>query len=74
MKKILFLFVALVSMSASMHADGLTATLQQGDKMTAFYGVDAFKQAYEAANDGAVITLSSGKFNDVATIEKSITI
>lgn len=74
MKKILFLFVALVSMSASMYADGLTATLQQGDKMTAFYGVNAFKDAYEAASDGAVITLSSGKFNDVATIEKSITI
>ncbi len=74
MKKILFLFVALVSMSASVMADGLTATLQQGDSMTPFYGVDAFKQAYEAAQDGAVITLSSGKFNDVSSIDKSITI
>lgn len=45
MKKTLFLFVALVSMSASMFADGLTATLQQGDKMTAFYGADAEEQS-----------------------------
>lgn len=74
MKKILFLFTALLSMSASVMADGLTATLQQGDSMTPFYGVDAFKQAYEAAQDGAVITLSSGKFNDVSSIDKSITI
>lgn len=74
MKKILFLYVALLSMSASVMADGLTATLQQGESMTPFYGVDAFKQAYEAAQDGAVITLSSGKFNDVSSIDKSITI
>ena len=58
MKKIILSLVALFSMSANSFADGLTATLQQGDNMQAFYGVDAFKQAYEAANDGAVITLS----------------
>ena len=57
-----------------MLADGLTATLQQGDKMTPFYGVDAFKQAYNAASDGAVITLSSGSFNTVDSVAKSITI
>lgn len=74
MKKILLLFVTLLSMSANVMADGLTATLQQGESMTPFYGVDAFKQAYEAAQDGAVITLSSGKFNDVSSIDKSITI
>lgn len=57
-----------------MFADGLTATLQQGDVMTPFYGVDAFKNAYAAAKDGAVITLSTGKFNTVPFIEKQITI
>lgn len=73
MKKIYFLF-AFVLMSASVFADGLTATLQQGDVMTPFYGVNAFQEAYAAAENGAVITLSSGKFNDVATISKQITV
>ena len=68
------MFVALFTMSASLFADGLTATLQQGDVMTPFYGVDAFKNAYAAAEDGAIITLSSGLFNDVANISKQITI
>lgn len=57
-----------------MFADGLTATLQQGDVMTPFYGLDAFKDAYAAAKDGAVITLSPGNFNDVSKVEKQITI
>ena len=74
MKKLLTMFVALFSMSASVFADGLTATLQQGDVMTPFYGVNAFQEAYAAAENGAVITLSSGKFNDVATISKQITV
>lgn len=74
MKKILLILVVLFSMSTNILADGLTATLQQGDVMTPFYGVNAFKEAYEAAQDGAVITLSSGKFNDVTTISKQITI
>ena len=74
MKKFFLMLVALFSMSASVFADGLTATLQQGDVMTPFYGVDAFKNAYAAAQDGAVITLSSGQFNDVATVSKQITV
>ena len=74
MKKKLFLMWALLSMSASMLADGLTATLQQGDEMQAFFGANAFKQAYEAADSGAVITLSAGNFNSVTTIKKSITL
>ena len=74
MKKLFLMFFALFSMSAHVFADGLTATLQQGDVMTPFYGVDAFKQAYDAAQDGAVITLSPGKFNDVSSISKQITV
>lgn len=74
MKKLIIMFVALLFMSASVFADGLTATLQQGDNMMPFYGADAFMQAYEAAKDGAVITLSSGQFNDVATVSKQISI
>ena len=61
-------------MSILLYADGLTATLQQGEKMTPFYGVDAFYQAYQAADSGAVITLSAGTFTRVDTIKKSLTI
>ena len=74
MKKSFLLLMAFLTMSANMLADGLTATLQQGDKMTAYFGEDAFKQAYEAASDGAVITLSAGGFNSDIVIEKQITI
>lgn len=68
------MLVVLFTMSANIFADGLTATLQQGDTMTPYYGVNAFQEAYAAAQDGAIITLSSGKFNDVATVEKQISI
>ena len=74
MKKTILLLVAIALTSAKMMAEGLTATLQQGETMTAFYGVNAFVDAYNAAEDGAVITLSEGKFNDVSSIEKSITV
>ena len=37
------MLVVLFSMSANVLADGLTATLQQGDVMTPFYGENAFK-------------------------------
>lgn len=69
------MLITLVMMSANVFADGLTATLQQGDKMTPFYGVDAFKDAYAAASDGAVITLSAGSFNVISDkVEKSVKI
>lgn len=69
------MLITLVMMSANVFADGLTATLQQGDKMTPFYGVDAFKDAYAAASDGAVITLSAGSFNVLSgKVEKSVKI
>lgn len=74
MKKTILFLVAIALTSAKMMAEGLTATLQQGETMTAFYGVNAFKDAYNAAEDGAVITLSEGKFNYVSYIEKSITV
>ena len=74
MKKTILLLVAIALTSAKMMAEGLTATLQQGETMTAFYGVNAFVDAYNAAEDGAVITLSEGQFNDVSSIEKSITV
>lgn len=74
MKKSLSLLCSLC-ISIFLFADGLTATLQQGEQMTPFYGVDAFNEAYQAADSGAVITLSVGSFNSSKTpIEKSLTI
>lgn len=71
-----FLFLLLLVNSMVILADGTTATLQQGDKMTFFTGMSALQQAYEEAseNGGDIITLSSGEFTAVATIEKSVRI
>ena len=74
MKKTFLLLVALVATVVGASAQGQTATLQQGDKMTPFYGRDAFVQAYNAAQKGAVITLSAGDFNTVDSITKQVTI
>ena len=75
MKKLLVSLCALLAVCASANAQGMTATLQQGDRMTPFYGPDAFVQAYNAApQKGAVITLSSGEFNTVDSIMKEVTI
>lgn len=52
----------------------LTATLQSGDNVTPFYGTDAFVNAYDAAVDGDVVSLSSGKFNVPSEISKSISV
>lgn len=71
-----FLFLLLLVNSMVILADGTTATLQQGDKMKFFTGMSALQQAYkEASVDGGdVITLSSGEFTAVTTIEKSVRI
>lgn len=59
--------------SAKSYAQTQVATLQHGDEISAFYGVNALIAANEAAVDGDVITLSSGRFNSTDLI-KAITI
>lgn len=71
-KKIILALVCL-SFTLSGSAAKLTAALQSGDKVTPFYGTNAFVEAYTAAVNGDVITLSPGTFN-VTNIEKSITV
>lgn len=76
MKKIISLLAVagLVLTASAQKTEKQVATLQHGDKTTVFYGIDAFKQAYDAAADTLdVITLSSGEFN-VPSISKSIAI
>lgn len=64
----------LVPFSIAGFAAQLTATLQSGDNVTPFYGVNAFADAYAASADGDIITLSPGSFNPVHEIVKSITV
>lgn len=68
-----FLLLA-VAVAMVMGAKAQTATLQQGNNMTAYYGSNAFKDAYAAANSGAIITLSEGTFITVDSITKPVTI
>ena len=72
MRKIFFA-VMLFCASAVMANDQMTATLQHGNEVSAFYGANALVNANNAAVDGDVITLSEGTFNTI-TITKSITI
>lgn len=72
LKKLLLALVCLPVAFAGFSAQ-LTATLQSGDKVTPFYGASSFVDAYNAAIDGDVITLSPGLFTS-AEIQKSITV
>lgn len=75
MKKNLLVFLMLVvaSVFGAKAQTALVATLNHGGKISAFYGSNAFVEAYEVAEDGDVITLSSGAFA-APDIKKSITV
>ena len=78
MKKILSMAVSAVFSSFMVNAQNNelpTATLQHGDQTMMFVGVDALKSAYDAVADkGDIITLSSGEFNAISVMSKSLTI
>ena len=76
MKKILLSIVALccIVVAGAQSTDQISAILQNGEETTVYYGQDALKSAYTAAQDGGVITLSSGIFNNPGAISKNITI
>lgn len=76
MKKILLSIVALCCTVAAgaQSTDQISAILQKGDATTVYYGQDALKSACAAAEDGSVITLSSGVFNDPGAVQKSISV
>lgn len=55
--------------------DQTSATLQNGDQTSVFYGFAAFKEALAAAPDaGAIITLSPGAFENPGDIKKNVKI
>ena len=76
MKKILLSIVALccTMVAGAQSTDQISAILQKGDVTTIYYGQDALKSALNAAEDGSVITLSSGIFNNPGAISKNIII
>lgn len=78
MKKINFNFIKFIITSVALFMSftasaQLTAVLQRGETPQAFYGVDALKEALEAAGDGEQIFLSSGTFN-LTEISKAVKI
>lgn len=74
MKKIfLSLITAIAFGVGAMAQDNRVATLQHGNDIQVFYGVNALGAAHDAAANGDVITLSSGEFNG-CNINKAITV
>lgn len=74
MKKLLFITILCgLTVAAYAQSDVMTATLQHGNETTVFKSANALVQAYAAAVDGDVITLSDGNFAPVS-ISKSIKI
>ena len=76
MKKIIISLMALFGMTTAnaQITEATTATLQNGDNSAVFYGIDALKTAVANAQDGGIITLSSGTFNVPDNIDKSVRI
>lgn len=73
MKK-LFSLLSMLCMSMVVFAQGsLLATLSHNGEISAYYGASALASAVNAAENGDVITLSSGQFNAV-NISKTITL
>lgn len=74
MKKLFLLFALLVAVSYSGNAQATqVATLSHDGSITPYTTANALREAYEAAVDGDVITLSSGSFTAV-NFEKLITV
>lgn len=72
MKKILAIAFALICASFAMMAQNtFVATLQHNDEVKNYYGMTALQEAYNAAETGDIILLSSGVFNSV-NIQKGI--
>lgn len=59
---------------AQVVSEAISATLQRGESTTVYYGTDALKQALDDAEEGNIITLSSGTFSTPANFNKSVKI
>lgn len=68
-----FLLICTILCANVLMAQEQLATLKHNDSIRVYYGADAFKQAYNAAVNGDVITLSDGIFN-TTNVRKGITL
>jgi len=74
MKKFFFLLVAAIVVATATYAQSsMLATLSHEGQISTFYGPLALRDAYASAENGDIITLSSGSFNSV-DITKGVTI
>lgn len=73
MKKLFVSLVALTMATMSYAQSNLVATLSHEGEVSVFHGAGALGQSLEAADDGDIITLSTGQFNAV-DINKAITL
>lgn len=73
MSAALFVLLLVVVGTKNALAQTQVATLQHGDDISAFYGTNAFVEAHTAAQNGDIITLSSGTFVP-CNITKAITL
>lgn len=60
--RLVMLFVTTVLTNSAFAQSSMLATLNHEGTISAYYGVSALKDAYEAATDGDVITLASGTY------------
>lgn len=73
MKKFFLSLIAIMVATMSFAQGSHLATLSHNGQISAFYGASALGQALEVADNGDVITLSSGMFN-AADITKAVTL
>lgn len=73
MKKLFLSLVVLMVATVSYAQNTLVATLSHGDEVKVFYGAKALVDAHNAAENGDIITLSSGNFA-ISSITKAVTI
>lgn len=73
MKRTLLLICTLLCANV-LFAQQQLAVLKHNDSTSIFYGQSAFKQAYNAATHGDVITLSDGIFTTPSYVQKGITV
>ena len=75
MKKILFVMAALIGcITVTKAQTSFIATLQHESEFSHYYGAGALTEAYKAAAEGDIITLSPGTFTWSGTFNKGVTL
>ena len=73
MKKIVLSLILVLATGISMAQSQFVATLVHNGEVSTYYGFNAFVDAYTAADNGDIITLSSGTFRST-NISKGLTV